>query len=75
MERRTRAHSHSPSTVTSPTMGPSSNNSICTVELFAARSILFDAHQAQLLLQHTNLQLRVLQPALQLCDKFHISWC
>jgi len=30
------------------------------VELLAARSILFDAHQAQLLLQHTNLQLRIL---------------
>src|SRR5208337_622785 len=41
-------------------------------ELFAARSILLDAHQPQLLFQHPNPQLRVLQPALQLCDEFQI---
>jgi len=44
-------------------------------ELFAARSILFDAHQPQTLFQHANPQLRVLQPALQLCDEFQIGWC
>ena len=44
-------------------------------ELFAARSILPDAHQPQTLFQHPNLQLRVLQPALQLCDEFQTGWC
>ena len=43
-------------------------------KLFAARSILLDAHQPQTLFQHTNPQLRVLQPALQLCDEFQIGW-
>src|SRR5271165_2237828 len=43
-------------------------------KLFTARSILLDAHQPQLLFQHTNPQLRVLQPALQLCDEFQIGW-
>ncbi len=43
-------------------------------EFFAARSILLDAHQPQLLFQHTNPQLRVPQPALQSCDEFQIGW-
>src|ERR1019366_1295987 len=42
-------------------------------ELFAARSILLDPHQPQTLFQHANPQLRVLQPALQLCDEFQIG--
>src|SRR5271165_4215448 len=44
-------------------------------ELFAARSILLDAHQPQLLFQHTNPQLRVLQPAPQLCDELQVGRC
>jgi hypothetical protein len=44
-------------------------------ELFAARSKLLDPHQPQALFQHTNPQLRILQPALQLCDEFQIGWC
>jgi hypothetical protein len=43
-------------------------------KFFSARSILLDPHQAQTLFQHTNLQLRILQPALQLCDEFQIGW-
>jgi hypothetical protein len=44
-------------------------------KLFATRSILLDAHQPQLLFQHANPQLRVLQPSPQLCDEFQIGWC
>ena len=43
-------------------------------ELFATRSILLDPHQSQTLFQHTNLQLRILQPVFQLCDEFQIGW-
>src|SRR5271166_3805947 len=44
-------------------------------KLFPTRSILLDAHQPQLLFQHTNPQLRVLQPVPQLCDEFQIGRC
>jgi hypothetical protein len=43
-------------------------------ELFAARPILLNSYQPQTIFQHTNPQLRVLQPALQLCDEFQIGW-
>jgi hypothetical protein len=43
-------------------------------KVFAACSILLDPHQSQTLFQHTNLQLRKLQPAFQLCDELQIGW-
>jgi hypothetical protein len=44
-------------------------------KFFRASSIFLDLHQPQALFQHPNPQLRILQPALQLCDEFQISWC
>ena len=43
-------------------------------EFFSACSIFRDSHQPQSLLQHPNLQFRVLQLALQLCDEYQIGW-
>ena len=48
---------------------------LCVGELFAACSILFNPQQPQSLFQYPNPQLRVLQPAPQLCDQFQIGWC